>query len=99
MSHADRGMCTPPSRDSSVPSASSRSPRAGPSRGSTARAVSGTGTNVVRNCLGSDRISSVTISWRRPGTCQLNSSALTWFSRASGMSTLTPSSGSPGANS
>ena len=65
----------------------------------TARAVSGAGTNARRRSLGSDLISSVTSSSRRPGTCQLSSSALTWLSAASGMSTVTPSSGSPGANS
>ena len=31
-----------------------------------------------------------------PGTCQPNSAAFTWLSWASGMSTVTPSSGSPG---
>ena len=67
--------------------------------GATARAVSGAGTNARRRSLGSDLMSSVTSSSRRPGTCQLSSSPLTWLSAASGMSTVTPSSRSPGANS
>ena len=65
---------------------------------STSRATSGAGTNSRRSALGSDRISSVTSSWRRPGTCQENSSGVAWFSVFSGMSIVTPSASVPGSN-
>ena len=70
-----------------------------PSRSArTWRATSGAGTSSRRTILGSDRISSVTSSSRRPGTCQENSSGLAWLSVFSGMSMVTPSASLPGSN-
>ena len=63
----------------------------------TSRATSGAGTSSRRSDLGSDRIISVTSSARSPGTCQENSAGLTWLSRLSGMSTVTPSVSLPGS--
>ena len=61
-------------------------------------AYSGAGTKVLRIALGNARIISVTSSVRIPGTCQENGMSSIWLSTASGISTLTPSRGSPGEN-
>ena len=61
-------------------------------------ARSGAGTSSRLSVFGSDLISSVTSSRRRPGICQENSSGLAWLSVLSGMSMVTPSASCPGSN-
>ena len=97
-SQASRGTTTPvlPRRNRSSASSSDSSPGDTEPRKSLAKF--GAGTKFTRSCLGSDRISAVTSSCRNPGTCQVNGSGSTWFSVATGTSTVTPSRAAPGSN-
>ena len=97
-SNASGGTSTGPARSSSRPRTSSSGPSAGPIRARAEVAQLGAGMKLRRIALGSDRISSVTSSWRSPGTCQSKPSGSTWLSTARGMWTVTPSASLPGSN-
>ena len=57
----------------------------------------GPGTKLRRNSFGSERISAVTSSSRKAGTCQANSSPPRRASTSTGTCTVTPSSTAPGS--
>ena len=97
-SKAPGGTSTGPDRSSSAASTSSSGPSAGPIFSSTEAAQLGAGMKLRRIALGSERISSVTSSWRSPGTCQSKPSGSTWLSTARGTWTVTPSASLPGSN-
>ena len=97
-SHAAVGTRSPVNCRSSRASPSVSNPVPGVSAPSTARAVSGTGTKLRRTALGSDRISAVTSSSRRPGICQSKPVGVNCPSSGSGMCTVTPSAAVPGSN-
>ena len=99
-SNASGGTRTPRSRSSSRDMVSLMSaPGGAPSSlARISRATFGAGTSSRRTFFGSERISSVTSSSRRPGTCQENSSGRAWLSVLSGMSMVTPSDSLPGSN-
>jgi hypothetical protein len=96
---ASRGTTVPVRRRSSLPIASGSGPRRAGTRSRTASAQSGTGTKLVRSCLGRARISAITTSLRKPGTDQPKSSASTLLIRSSGTFTVTPSAWEFGSNS
>jgi hypothetical protein len=95
---ASRGTTVPVSRRSSSPTASGSAPRRAGIRLRTASAQSGTGTKLVRSCLGRARISAITTSLRSPGTDQPKSAASSLLSSGSGTRTVTPSAAAPGSN-
>ena len=96
-SHAARGTTTPVVERSHRSSASSSGSSPAGTAARNSRALLGAGTKLTRRFLGSDRISAVTSSSRRPGTFQLNWSASTRFRVATGTSIVRPSSAAPGS--
>ena len=97
-SKAPGGTSTGPARWRTAASTSSNGPSAGPIFSSDEAAQLGAGMKLRRIALGSERISSVTSSWRSPGTCQSKPSGSTWLSTARGTWTVTPSASLPGSN-
>ncbi|GAA1998580.1 hypothetical protein GCM10009755_02390 [Brevibacterium samyangense] len=75
----------------------SGSPESGSSSARTARATSGAGTKYRRIDFGRDRMSAVTSSLRRPGTCQVKGAASVAGRESAGISTVTPSEREPGS--